>query len=145
MPLSFRSNVNYIPPPQEVSLLYFILLCVLFVALYHVGHTVVTWAVHTSLMNVAGFEITLSPRCIAEGHVSETNIKTKSVTQWLFLFCVSLCVSQPQDFKHTQSFMLWEAGLPLRIHQSWKGAKTGFSDLPPPPPDSLSSRSSSTC
>lgn len=27
-----------------------------------------------------------------------------------------LCVPQPQDFKHTQSFMLWEAGLPLRTH-----------------------------
>lgn len=43
MPLSFRSNVNYIPPPQEVSLIF------------------------------VSSQITPSPQGIVQDHISETN------------------------------------------------------------------------
>lgn len=55
-----------------------------------------------------------------------STVHEKRILQILMCVFVSLS-SQPQDFKHTQSFMLWEAGLPLKEQSPvWFGANTGF-------------------
>lgn len=97
MSLSFRSNVNYIPPPQEVSLSFF----------FFFVFFLVIWA--KQRFNLSTWKLILL--CFW----SQSQIAITLDTQYLHnTVCLSL--HQPQDFKHTQSFMLWEAGLSSRIH-----------------------------
>lgn len=97
MSMSFRSNVNYIPPPQEVSCLFF--LCPPLPSGFPscwVHERSADSSVSHLLMNVATFliEITTQPH----GAVI-LNRANDPVTCFFSVF-------PPQDFKHTQSFML---------------------------------------
>lgn len=96
MSLSFRSNVNYIPPPQEVSFFF-------------------SSSLSSSSLHLPSFlsppAMLLSERhhqqcadhdAVPESRNSETSAREQFVTDML----VFVCVPQPQDFKHTQSFML---------------------------------------
>lgn len=96
MSLSFRSNVNYIPPPQEVS-----------------------------------FFFNFPPSTSSSSYFGHLSNALPKHNQVVFFLNISAFVVQPQDFKHTQSFMLWEAGLPLRTRRprGTQGAKLLDSSL----------------
>lgn len=99
--LSFRSNVNYIPPPQEVSFAHTPFILFLPAPLpFPLPHTLE----QNADLSTYTYQVWFKPQQRDRATLFWKH-KSNQMTIWHRAFFLP----PPQDFKHTQSFMLWEA------------------------------------